>query len=57
MTREMSEPARDKILNKLGCGHFNPPCWLAVKMGFDGLCISFGIPCLIGWIFNNILKI
>ena len=53
----MNEVVKDKILNKLGWRHFNLPCWLAIKLGFDGLCISFGIPCLTGWIFNHILKI
>ena len=53
----MNKAVMDKILGKLGCGHFNPPCWLAIKLDFDGLCLSFGIPCLVGWIFNHILKI
>ena len=53
----MKEATKDRIFSKVACGHFNPPCMLAIKLGFDGLCISFGIRCLVGWIFNHVLKI
>ncbi|MBA7493360.1 hypothetical protein ES702_03918 [subsurface metagenome] len=36
---------RDMFDIVIGCNKFFFPCWIACKLGFDGLCCSFNYPC------------
>jgi len=50
----LNKNVKDKINAKIGCAHFWFPCWLAIKLGFDGLCLSFErLPCPVRRLFNR----
>jgi len=46
---------KETLERTVGCGPFWLPCWLAFKLGFEGLLCPF--PCPVRKIFSDLLKI